>query len=161
MARHIAKNIVAAGLADRCEIQIAYAIGVARPVSLLVNTFNTGKVPEDRIRELVEERFDLRPAEIIRYLDLRRPIYRKTAAFGHFGRDDPDFTWEGTGKAAELRKAAGLPEIRTEPGSEQGQPLQSRDREAPELSPGEPTPQREPVRIPVSFETSREGFVTS
>lgn len=116
MARHIAKNIVAAGLADKCEIQIAYAIGVAKPVSLLVNTFNTGKIPEERIRQLVEEHFDLRPAAIIEYLNLRRPIFRKTAAYGHFGRDDPDFTWEATNKAAELRAGAGLAPIQ-EPAS--------------------------------------------
>jgi S-adenosylmethionine synthetase len=108
MARHIAKNIVAAGLADRCEIQIAYAIGVSKPVSLLVSTFGTGKVPDRKIRELIEKHFDLRPAEIIKYLDLRRPIYRKTAAYGHFGRDDPDFTWEKTNKAEELRRDGGL-----------------------------------------------------
>jgi len=108
MARHIAKNVVAAGLADKCEIQIAYAIGVAKPVSLLVNTFGTGKLPNGDIKDLVEKHFDLRPAEIIKYLDLRRPIYRKTAAYGHFGRDDPDFTWEKTNKAEELRKDAGL-----------------------------------------------------
>ena len=108
MARYVAKNVVAAGLADRCEVQLAYSIGVARPVSVLVNTFGTSKVPEDRIRELVEERFDLRPKAIISQLDLKRPIYQKTAAYGHFGRSDPDFTWEKTDKADALRKDAGL-----------------------------------------------------
>ncbi len=108
MARHIAKNVVAAGLADRCEVQIAYAIGVSKPVSLLVRTFGTGKVPDQKIKELIEKHFDLRPAEIIKYLDLRRPIYKKTAAYGHFGRDDPDFTWEKINKAGEMRRDAGL-----------------------------------------------------
>jgi S-adenosylmethionine synthetase len=105
MARYIAKNIVAAGLADECEIQIAYAIGIARPISVFVNTFGTGKLPDDEILELVEKHFDLRPKAIIDYLRLLRPIYRKTAVFGHFGRDDPDFTWERTDIAEELRKA--------------------------------------------------------
>ncbi len=108
MARYVAKNIVAAGLADRCEIQLAYAIGVAQPVSISVNTFGTGKISDDRIVELVKKQFDFRPAAIINHLNLRRPIYRKTAAFGHFGRNDPDFTWEKTDKADELRRAAGL-----------------------------------------------------
>ena len=108
MARYIAKNIVAGGLADRCEVQIAYAIGVAEPVSIMVNTFGTGKIPQARIKELVRQHFDMRPAAIIEKLDLRRPIYRKTAAYGHFGRDDPDFTWERTDLAETLRKAAGL-----------------------------------------------------
>jgi len=164
MARHIAKNVVAAGIADRCEIQIAYAIGVARPVSLLVNTFRTGKIPEDRITELVKHMFDLRPAEIIRYLNLRRPIYRKTAAYGHFGREDPDFTWEATDKAAELREAAGLPEIHREPESHQApaekpQPI-TVQAEGRRGVPGG-IPEREPIRIPASFETARGGFVTS
>ncbi len=108
MARYIAKNIVAAGLADRCEVQIAYAIGVPEPVSVMVNTFGTGKLPHSRLESLVREHFDMRPAAIIRNLNLRRPIYRKTAAYGHFGRNDQDFTWERTDKAGELRKAAGL-----------------------------------------------------
>ena len=108
MARYIAKNIVAGGLADRCEVQIAYAIGVAEPVSIMVNTFGTGKIPQARIKELVRQHFDMRPAAIIEKLDLRRPVYRKTAAYGHFGRDDPDFTWERTDLAETLRKAAGL-----------------------------------------------------
>ena len=107
-ARWAAKNVVAAGLADRCEIQVAYAIGVARPVSVNVETFDTGKIPNERIAELVNETFDLRPGAIIRDLDLRRPIYRKIAAYGHFGRDDLDLTWERTDKADALRKAAGL-----------------------------------------------------
>ena len=108
MARHIAKNIVAAGLADRCEIQLAYALGFSRPVSVLVNTFGTNKVPEEKIEELVNTHFDLRPKAIIEYLNLKRPIFRKTAGYGHFGRDDPDFTWEKTNKADELKQASGL-----------------------------------------------------
>jgi len=104
MARYIAKNIVAAGLADRCEIQISYAIGIAEPVSIMVNTFDTGKLPDDEIREMVKRHFDMKPKAIIDHLDLLRPIYRKTAVFGHFGRDDPDFTWERTDKAEILRK---------------------------------------------------------
>lgn len=107
-ARYAAKNIVAAGIADRCELQLAYAIGVARPISVAVNTFNTGKLPDERIVELINEVFDLRPAAIIRALDLRRPIYKKTSAYGHFGREDEDFTWERTDRADELRKLAGL-----------------------------------------------------
>lgn len=108
MARYVAKNIVAAGIADRCEIQLAYAIGVANPLSININTFGTGKISEDRIAQLVKENFDLRPAAIIRDLDLRRPIYKKTAAYGHFGRNDDDFTWENTDKAARLKEQAGL-----------------------------------------------------
>jgi S-adenosylmethionine synthetase len=107
-ARWVAKNIVAAGLASRCEIQVAYAIGVARPLSINVETFGTGKIDDDKIAALVTELFDLRPGAIIRDLDLRRPIYRQVAAYGHFGRDDLDLTWERTNKAAELRAAAGL-----------------------------------------------------
>jgi S-adenosylmethionine synthetase len=108
MARHIAKNIVAGGLADKAEVQVAYAIGIAEPVSILVDTKGTAKIPEDKIEELVRDHFVLKPKEIIEYLDLRRPIYQKTATYGHFGRDDPDFTWEKTNKAEELKKAAGL-----------------------------------------------------
>ncbi len=107
MARHIAKNLVAAGLADRLEVQLAYAIGVAEPVSVLVNTFGTGKLPENRLVELVREHFSLTPGGIIDYLDLRRPIYRATAAYGHFGRNEPGFTWEGIAAAENLRTAAG------------------------------------------------------
>src|SRR3989339_1936127 len=107
-ARWAAKNVVAAGLADRCEIQVAYAIGVAHPLSVNVETFGTGKIPDERISELISEHFDLRPGAIIRDLDLRKPIYQKTAAYGHFGRDDIEFTWERTDKAAALKKAAGL-----------------------------------------------------
>jgi len=107
-ARYVAKNIVAAGLADRCEINVAYAIGVAKPVSIAARTFGTENVSVERIEELVEEHFDLRPAAILRDLDLRRPIYAKTAAYGHFGRDDHDFTWERTDKAGALRHAAGV-----------------------------------------------------
>jgi S-adenosylmethionine synthetase len=108
MARHIAKNIVAAGLADRCEVQLAYAIGVAEPVSVLVDTFGTAKIDEGKIADLVRANFKLTPKGIIESLNLRRPIYRKTAAYGHFGRPDPDFTWEATDKAATLREQAGL-----------------------------------------------------
>jgi len=108
MARYIAKNIVAAGLADRCEVELAYAIGVAEPVSVLVETFGTGKVEEAKIEELVRKNFKLTPKGIIESLNLRRPIYRKTAAYGHFGRNDKDFTWEATDKAEALREQAGL-----------------------------------------------------
>ena len=108
MARHIAKNLVASGSADRVEVQLAYAIGVADPVSVLVNTFGTGKIPEDRLVALVRERFPLTPGGIIDYLDLRKPIYRATAAYGHFGRNEPGFTWEGTTQAQALRSAAGV-----------------------------------------------------
>jgi S-adenosylmethionine synthetase len=107
-ARYVAKNVVASGLADRCELQVAYAIGVARPVSMEIDCFGTERLPVDRIEELVREHFDLRPAAIQRDLDLRRPIYAKTAAYGHFGRDDHDFTWERTDKADALRAAAGI-----------------------------------------------------
>jgi S-adenosylmethionine synthetase len=107
-ARYVAKNVVAAGLADRCEVNVAYAIGVARPVSISVRTFGTERVAVERIEALVREHFDLRPAAILRDLDLLRPIYAKTAAYGHFGRDDHDFTWERTDKAEALREAAGL-----------------------------------------------------
>ena len=107
-ARYVAKNVVAAELADRCEINVAYAIGVAHPVSIAVQTFGTENVPAAQIEELVREHFDLRPAAILRDLDLKRPIYRKTAAYGHFGRDDHDFSWERTDKADALREAAGV-----------------------------------------------------
>jgi S-adenosylmethionine synthetase len=105
-ARYVAKNVVAAGLADRCQIQVAYAIGVAHPMSVLIETFGTETVPVSKIESLVREHFDLRPAAILRDLDLRRPIFAKTAAYGHFGRDDHDFTWERTDKAETLRRAA-------------------------------------------------------
>jgi S-adenosylmethionine synthetase len=108
MCRYIAKNIVAAGLAERCEVQVAYAIGVAEPVSLMVSTFSTNKIPEEQIENLVRKHFDMRPAAIISQLKLKRPIYRKTAAYGHFGRNEPEFSWEQTDKADILRKAAGL-----------------------------------------------------
>jgi S-adenosylmethionine synthetase len=107
-ARYVAKNVVAAGLADKCEVQLAYAIGVAHPVSIFVETFGTEKIPVVEIENLIEKTFDLRPAAIIRDLNLRRPIYKKTAAYGHFGRNDADFTWENTDKAETLRDAAGL-----------------------------------------------------
>jgi S-adenosylmethionine synthetase len=106
-ARYVAKNIVAAGLARKCEIQVAYAIGVARPVSVLVETFGTGKIPDDKLGKLVEKHFDLRPRGIINSLDLLRPIYEKTAAYGHFGRDEPEFSWEKVDKAAALKADAG------------------------------------------------------
>jgi len=106
--RYVAKNIVAAGLADKCLVQVSYAIGVAKPTSLMVDTFGTNKIPEAKIVELIEKHFDLRPKGIIQMLDLMRPIYSRTASYGHFGRDEPDFTWEATDKAAELKAAAGL-----------------------------------------------------
>jgi S-adenosylmethionine synthetase len=106
-ARYVAKNIVAAGLAAKCEIQVAYAIGVARPVSILVDTFGTGKISEDKLAQLVEKHFDLRPKGIIQSLDMLRPIYSKTAAYGHFGRDEPEFTWEATDKVGALKDSAG------------------------------------------------------
>jgi len=108
MCRYIAKNIVAAGLAEKCEVQVAYAIGVSEPISLMVNTFETGKIPEEDIENLVRKHFDLRPSAIIAYLNLKRPIYKKTAAYGHFGRNEPEFEWEKTNKAELLRRAAGL-----------------------------------------------------
>ena len=107
-ARHVAKNLVAAGVADRLEVQIAYAIGVAHPVSVSVETFGTGKLPDEQIIELINQHFDLRPAAIIKNLDLRRPIYQKTAAYGHFGRNDPDFTWERLDKVEAIKESAGL-----------------------------------------------------
>jgi S-adenosylmethionine synthetase len=107
-ARYVAKNVVAAELADRCEVNVAYAIGVARPVSIAVRTFGTERIPVERIEELVREHFDLRPAAIVQKLDLRRPIYAKTAAYGHFGRSEHDFTWERTDRADALREAAGI-----------------------------------------------------
>ena len=108
MGRHIAKNIVAAGISKKCEIQIAYAIGVAQPVSVMVDLMGTGVVPKNRVEEIVKEVFDLRPAAIIEYLDLLRPIYRKTAAYGHFGRSEDEFTWEKTNKADIMKEKAGL-----------------------------------------------------
>ncbi|MDT8407338.1 MAG: methionine adenosyltransferase domain-containing protein, partial [Methylococcales bacterium] len=108
MARYVAKNIVAAGLAERCEIQVSYAIGVAEPTSISVETFGTGKISEQRLVTLVREHFDLRPKGLIGQLDLLRPIYQPTAAYGHFGREEPSFTWERTDKAEALRAAAGL-----------------------------------------------------
>ena len=109
-ARYVAKNVVAAGLADRCEVQVAYAIGVAKPVSVMVETFGTEKISRAKIAQLVDEHFDLRPAAFRRELDLHRPIFRKTAAYGHFGRELDEFTWERTDKADALREAAGLAE---------------------------------------------------
>ena len=106
MCRYVAKNVVAAGLADRCEVQVAYAIGVAEPVSLMVSTFGTNKISENEIEDLVNKHFDMRPAEIVRQLDLKKPIYQKTAAYGHFGRNEPEFKWEKTDKADILRQEA-------------------------------------------------------
>ena len=108
MCRYIAKNLVAAKFADRCEVQVAYAIGVAEPVSLYVNTFGTNKIPENQIEELVRKNFDMKPSGIISQLNLKRPIYKKTAAYGHFGRNEPEFTWEKTDKAEILKQSAGL-----------------------------------------------------
>ena len=108
MARYIAKNIVAAGIADKCEVQLAYAIGVADPVSVRTDTFDTGKISSDKIQKLIRKHFNLKPAGIIKTLQLRRPIYKKTAAYGHFGRNEPEFSWERTDKAEELKKDAGL-----------------------------------------------------
>jgi len=108
MCRYVAKNLVAAGVAERCEVQVAYAIGVAEPVSILVDTFRTGKIAQERILELVRQFFPLTPKGIIDYLDLRRPIYKKTAAYGHFGRQEPEFTWEKTDLAEKIRKEAGV-----------------------------------------------------
>jgi len=107
-ARYVAKNVVAAGLADRCEIQLSYAIGVAHPISIMVETFGTGRISDDEIQALINKHFDLRPGAIIRDLNLRRPIYKATAAYGHFGRTDIDAPWEKTDKADLLRKEAGL-----------------------------------------------------
>jgi S-adenosylmethionine synthetase len=107
-ARYVAKNIVAAGLATRCLVQVSYAIGIARPTSVMITTYGTGKLPDERIAALVERHFDLRPKGIVQMLDLLRPIYTRTAAYGHFGRDEPEFTWEATDKAEALRNDAGL-----------------------------------------------------
>jgi len=108
MCRYIAKNLVAAKFADRCEVQLAYAIGVAEPVSLYVNTFGTNKIPENQIEEIVRKNFDMKPSGIISQLDLKRPIYKKTASYGHFGRNDPEFYWEKTDKVETLKQSAGL-----------------------------------------------------
>ncbi|HEY8243554.1 MAG TPA: methionine adenosyltransferase, partial [Casimicrobiaceae bacterium] len=107
-ARYVAKNVVAAGLARQCQVQVAYAIGVAKPMNVTIYTENTGKIPDERIAEIVQQEFDLRPKGIVRMLDLLRPIYRKTAAYGHFGRDEPEFTWERVDRVQALRKAAGI-----------------------------------------------------
>jgi S-adenosylmethionine synthetase len=108
MARYVAKNVVAAGLAEKCEVQVAYCIGVAEPVSLMIDTFGSGKIPPDRIAEIVRDTFSFKPAEMIRHLKLLRPIFKKTACYGHFGRNDPDFTWEYTDKTEDLRAKAGI-----------------------------------------------------
>ncbi|MDD3438632.1 MAG: methionine adenosyltransferase domain-containing protein, partial [Clostridiaceae bacterium] len=107
-ARYVAKNVVAAGLASKCEVQVAYAIGMAKPVSVMVETFGTGKLPDDEIAKIIMKVFDLRPAAIIKDLDLRRPIYRQLAAYGHMGRTDIDVPWEKTDKVEELKKLAGI-----------------------------------------------------
>ena len=106
MARYVAKNIVAAGLADKCELQVAYSIGVAEPVSIFIQTFGTNKIPEEKILEIIKKVFSFKPKDIITQLNLKRPIYRKTAAYGHFGREDADFTWEKTDKVSEIIKYA-------------------------------------------------------
>jgi S-adenosylmethionine synthetase len=108
MARHVAKNIVAAGLAERCMVQVAYAIGVADPVSIMVETFGTGKVPTAKLEQMIRRHFDFTPVGIIKYLELRRPIFKKTAAFGHFGRTEPEFAWERTDRVKDLREDAGI-----------------------------------------------------
>ncbi len=108
MARYVAKNVVAAGLADKCEVQIAYTIGKAEPVSVMINTYGTSRIPPDNIAKLIREQFNLKPKEMIHDLELLRPIYKKTACYGHFGRNDPDFTWERTDKAESVKKAAGI-----------------------------------------------------
>jgi len=108
MARHIAKNVVAAGLAAKCEVQMAYTIGKAQPVSVMIDTSRTSKIPPDKIAKIINEHFDMRPKAIVKYLDLRKPIYKQTACYGHFGRNEPGFTWERTDRAEELRKAAGV-----------------------------------------------------
>ncbi len=108
MARHVAKNVVAAGLAEKCEVQIAYTIGRAEPVSVMIDTSGTSKIPPDEIAKIIRSHFDLRPKAIIQYLDLLKPIYKRTACYGHFGRNEPGFTWESTHRAEELRKAAGI-----------------------------------------------------
>jgi S-adenosylmethionine synthetase len=108
MARHVAKNVVAAGLAERAQVQVAYAIGVADPVSIMVDTFGTGKVPNAKLEQMIRRHFDFTPVGIIKYLDLRRPFYKKTAAYGHFGRNEPEFTWERTNRIKDLRDDAGV-----------------------------------------------------
>jgi S-adenosylmethionine synthetase len=108
MCRYIAKNIVAAGLAEKCEVQVAYAIGVADPVSLMINTFDSGKISEEDIENIIRKHFDMKPSAIISQLDLKKPFYKKTAAYGHFGRNESEFKWENTDKADLLRQAAGL-----------------------------------------------------
>ena len=107
-ARYVAKNIVAAGLADKCMVQISYAIGVARPTSIMLETYGTGKISDEKLTQIVSEHFDLRPKGIVKMLDLLRPIYTKTAAYGHFGREEPEFTGEATDRVAALKAAAGL-----------------------------------------------------
>ncbi len=108
MARYVAKNVVAAGLARKCEVQLAYAIGVAEPVSVMINSFGTGKIPSNKIAEIVRAEFDMRPAAIIEQLDLLKPIYRQTAAYGHFGRELPGFNWEVTDRVESLKSRAGI-----------------------------------------------------
>ena len=140
MARYIAKNVVKAGLADLCEVQLAYSIGVAEPVSVFVNTFRTNKIPETRIEELIRKHFRLKPAQIIADLKLRRPIYRKTTNYGHFGRDDPDFTWERTDKAEFLRRDA-TPFLEPEEPAKEQRPSPQEETQSSEQQPTEPTTQ--------------------
>ena len=111
MLRHVAKNVVAAGLAKRCEVQVAYSIGLPDPLSIMIYTYGTNVIPEDRILEIIKDTFSFKPAAMISYLDMQRPIFKKTAAYGHFGRTDPDFTWEYTNKVGILREKAGLDQI--------------------------------------------------
>ena len=108
MLRHVAKNVVAAGLAKRCEVQAAYSIGVAEPLSIVVNTYDTGTIPDAQIQEIIRSTFSLKPAAMISYLDMLRPIFKKTAAYGHFGRPDPDFAWEQTNRVDLLKEKAGM-----------------------------------------------------
>ena len=108
MARYVAKNVVAAGLARECEVQVAYAIGVTKPLAINVRTYNTEAIPKERIVEIIEDTFSFKPKDVIDYLDLRRPIYRKTAAYGHFGRQEPEFTWERLDKVEEIKEKAGF-----------------------------------------------------
>ncbi len=108
MLRHVAKNVVAAGLAARCEVQVAYSIGLPDPLSIMVYTYDTGKIPDDKLLEIIKSTFNFKPSAMIQYLDMQRPIFKKTAAYGHFGRTDPDFTWEYVNKANVLREKAGL-----------------------------------------------------
>ena len=148
-ARWVAKNVVAAGLADRFEVEVAYGIGIARPISLTVESFGTGTIPDEKIQQLVEHHFDLRPAAIIEALDLRRPIYRQTAAYGHFGREDLDLPWERTDKAADLAADAGLPGRSSPPraeGGRRGAHRHGSGRQASAITPAIAAVDRRPFR---------------